>query len=312
MSMKSSHRSMTARRSINDLVVSSPLCPGAPAPTRSPTLPLLLGLVITLAAVVAYSWYITRQIAGLRQLQSGLTDRNRKDSLQLLRIQNDLNSVGLAMRDMLDGGQPYPLSAWSAQFQRLRADLDDAVRRESQVAPVTRTADQQQFLASSFQQFWSAVDEMLGAGARGEGCRGPRSDPGVAPGASGRTRHVRSRGCSSRTTRRKNRPRSASPPSTTAFSETSTGSLTATLVAIVLTSAYLIRANRRLFAELASLSEQRHELAQKLIATREATLRHIARELHDEFGQMLTAMGSMLERARNHAPEGSPLKDRSA
>ena len=84
--------------------------------------------------------------------------------------------------------------------------------------------------------------------------------------------------------------------------------LSATLVAIVLTSAYLIRANRLLFAELASLSEQRHELAQKLIATREATLRHIARELHDEFGQMLTAMGSMLERARNHAPEGSPLR----
>ena len=54
--------------------------------------------------------------------------------------------------------------------------------------------------------------------------------------------------------------------------------LSATLVAIVLTSASLIRANRRLFAELASLSEQRHELAQKLIASRESTLRHIARE----------------------------------
>ena len=120
------------------------------AKTRSPTIPLLFGLVITLAAVVTYSWYITRQIAGLRQLQSGLADRNRKDSLQLLRIQNDLNSVGLAMRDMLDGGQPYPLTAWSAQFQRLRADLEDARRREAQVAPVTRSADQQQFLSNSF------------------------------------------------------------------------------------------------------------------------------------------------------------------
>jgi signal transduction histidine kinase len=84
--------------------------------------------------------------------------------------------------------------------------------------------------------------------------------------------------------------------------------LFATLIAIVLTSAYLMRANRRLFAELASLSDERHELAQKLIATRESTLRHIARELHDEFGQVLTAMGSMLERSRKHAPEGSPLK----
>jgi predicted phage gp36 major capsid-like protein len=118
-------------------------------------------LIITLAAVVTYSWYITRQIAGLRQLQTGLADRNRKDSLQLLRIQNDLNSVALAMRDMLDGGQPYPLTAWAAQFQRLRLDLDDALAREEQVAPESRTLDQRRYLASSFAQFWAAVDQML-------------------------------------------------------------------------------------------------------------------------------------------------------
>ena len=63
---------------------------------------LLLGLIITLAAIVAYSTYITVQLSGLRKLQSDLVDRNRKDSLQLLRLQNDLNSVALAMRDMLE------------------------------------------------------------------------------------------------------------------------------------------------------------------------------------------------------------------
>jgi signal transduction histidine kinase len=71
---------------------------------------------------------------------------------------------------------------------------------------------------------------------------------------------------------------------------------------------YLIRSNRRLFAQLALLSEQRSELAQKLISTQESTLRHISRELHDEFGQILTAVGSMLTRARNHTPEDSPLR----
>lgn len=91
--------------------------------SRSPTTGLLLGLIISLAAVVAYSWYITVQISGLRRLQSDLVERNRKDSLQLLRIQNDLNSLGLAMRDMVDADEPYPLTAWSAQFQRIRADL---------------------------------------------------------------------------------------------------------------------------------------------------------------------------------------------
>jgi signal transduction histidine kinase len=70
----------------------------------------------------------------------------------------------------------------------------------------------------------------------------------------------------------------------------------------------MIRWNRRLFARMAELSERRSELAQKLIATQESMLRHISRELHDEFGQILTAMGSMLKRAGSHAPEGSPLR----
>jgi len=84
--------------------------------------------------------------------------------------------------------------------------------------------------------------------------------------------------------------------------------LTATLVAIAATGLYLIRANRRLFAELASLSDGRRELAQQLIATRESTLRHLSRELHDEVGQILTAIGSMLGRAQKQTPAESPLR----
>ena len=84
--------------------------------------------------------------------------------------------------------------------------------------------------------------------------------------------------------------------------------LIAILIAILLTSLYLIRSNRQLFARLASLSEQRSELAQKLISTQESTLQYISRELHDEFGQILTAIGSMLSRAGKHVPEGSPVR----
>jgi signal transduction histidine kinase len=76
----------------------------------------------------------------------------------------------------------------------------------------------------------------------------------------------------------------------------------------VLTSLYLIRSNRLLFNQLAALSAQRSDLAQTLISTQESTLRYISRELHDEFGQILTAMGAMLGRARNQAPEGSELR----
>jgi signal transduction histidine kinase len=85
--------------------------------------------------------------------------------------------------------------------------------------------------------------------------------------------------------------------------------LAATLAAILLTGFSMIRWNRRLFARMAELSERRSELAQKLIATQESTLRYISRELHDEFGQILTAMGSMLGRAGAHAPEGSSLRN---
>jgi signal transduction histidine kinase len=84
--------------------------------------------------------------------------------------------------------------------------------------------------------------------------------------------------------------------------------LAATLGAILLTGVSMIRWNRRLFAQMAELSDRRSELAQKLIATQESTLRYISRELHDEFGQILTAMGSMLGRAGVQAPEGSPLR----
>ena len=129
--------------------------------------------MITLAAVVAYSAYVTRQIAGLRQLQNNLIDRNRKDSLQLLRIQNELNSVGISMRDMLDTGtldplQRHPLTAWQPQFERMRVDLEDAFRREQQVSPEGRTEGQQRYLLSSLAQFWNGVDQTFNLARHGQ------------------------------------------------------------------------------------------------------------------------------------------------
>ena len=85
--------------------------------------------------------------------------------------------------------------------------------------------------------------------------------------------------------------------------------LAATLAAILLTGFSMIRWNRHLFAQITELSDRRSELAQKLISTQESTLRYISRELHDEFGQILTAVGSMLGRAGTHAPEGSTLRN---
>ena len=276
-------------------------------PGRSPTPGLFLGLIITLAAVVAYSWYITLQISGLRTLQNDLAGRNRKDSLQLLRIQNDLNSIGLGMRDMLDNDEPYPLTAWSAQFQRIRADLDDALRLEEKVSVTHRTPEQQQLLGTSLAQFWDAVDRMFALAREGK-----------ADEARGQIRlslQARQAALSTAVARLLVQNNESEEQAAQRIGEIYDRVqrqvyvfLVATLTAILLTSLYLIRSNRQLFAQLATLSEHRSELAQKLIATQESTLRYISRELHDEFGQILTAIGSMLSRAGHHAPEGSPLR----
>lgn len=278
-----------------------------PSPRRSPTLGLILGLIITLAAVVVYSWYITRQIAGLQALQNNLVDRNRKDSLQLLRIQNDLDTVALSMRDMLDNTEPYPLTAYVPQFQRVREDLNDAVKLEEAVAVVNRTADQREYLSNSFMQFWNAVDRMF-ALARSGNEKEARTQIRLSLQA---RQAALSTAVARLLVQNNESEEQAAAQIRQIYSRVGRQVylfLAATLIAIVLTSLYLIRSNRHLFAQLAALSEQRSDLAQKLISTQESTLRYISRELHDEFGQILTAIGSMLGRAGNHAPEGSPLR----
>ncbi len=141
--------------------------PNAASSQRSPTNGLLLGLVITLTAVLAYAFYITVQLAGLRKLQSEMVDRNRKDSLQLLRVQNDLNSIALAMRDMLDTSEPYPLTAWTAQFERIHQDLDIGLKLEESLAGANRTPEQQLFLSQAVTQFWDAVNRMFALAQNG-------------------------------------------------------------------------------------------------------------------------------------------------
>jgi signal transduction histidine kinase len=268
--------------------------------------------VITLAAVVAYSAYVTRQIAGLRQLQNNLIDRNRKDSLQLLRIQNELNSVGISMRDMLDTGaldpsQHHPLTAWESQFKRMRVDLEDAFRREQQVSPEGRTEGQQRYLLTSLTQFWDGVEKTFNLARHGEEKQArERIRLGLQTQLAALTTSI-----ARQLVQNNESEERAAVQVSEIYNRVARQAyvfLTATLVAIILTSLYLIRSNRLIFNQLAMLSEQRSDLAQKLISSQESTLRHISLELHDDFGQILTAMGMMLGRARNQLAEGSQLR----
>ena len=124
-------------------------------------------MVITLAAVSADSYYLTRQITRPARAADGPGRPQPQDSLQLLRIQNDLNSLGLAMRDMLDAERAVSADRLVGQFERIRLDLEDALRREEELAVGARTPEQRQYLADSLAQFWDAADRIFALARNG-------------------------------------------------------------------------------------------------------------------------------------------------
>jgi signal transduction histidine kinase len=266
----------------------------------SPTFRLLAGLAITLLAVGVYSGYTFLQLRSLRALQTQTIDRDRTDTLLLLRIQNGLNSLALTMRDMLDTQEPYPLTAWAPQFRRIRTDLEDALSREEQYSPANRTPGQRRYLAESFRQFWDALDRIFDLARAGQT-------------EEARTRirlslQARQAALSTAVARSLIQNNESEQTAAARTQELYAGVernvyvfLAAMLVVIVLTSLYLVQYNRRLFSQVAALSERRSELAQQLISMQESTLRSISRELHDDFGQILTAIGAMLQRADRKA-----------
>ena len=263
---------------------------------RSPTFGLLAGLAITLSAVALYSGYTVMQLRGLERLQGGIIDRNRADSLLLLRIQNNLNSLGLAMRDMLDGSEPYPLTAWQGQFRRMRTDLEDAIAREAQSSPRRsrcRTAQ---------------VPERLAAPVLGRARPHLRARRRAARRAEARTLirlslQARQEALSTAVARLLVQNNEIEQQAGTRIRGVYAGVernvylfVAAMLVLILLTSLYLVQLQSPPVQEVATLSARRSELAQQLIAMQENTFRSISRDLHDDFGQILTAIGTMLQR----------------
>ncbi|HBY59890.1 MAG TPA: sensor histidine kinase [Solibacterales bacterium] len=274
----------------------------------SPTRRLLVGLGVTLAAVAVFSLYALFQIQGLRRLQSETVDRNHKDSLQLVRIQNNLHALALSMRDMIEGRNPYPLDAYQAEFQRLRADLDDALRLEGELSPAERTPAQAESLRLSAAAFWEGVDAMFQAAREG---REKEAREIV------RNRLLMQQAALTTTIARllvanndaEERAAAEIAKIYQGVERSIYRFLAAALGAIAVTSLVIIRANRRIFDQLASLSTQRQTLARKLISVQEDLFRSMSRELHDEFGQILTAVGAILSRAEKKGlPEDSPLR----
>ncbi len=270
---------------------------GVPGRFRSPTARLIAGLAITLAVVAAFCFYALYQIAGLRELENQTIERNRKDSLQLLRTQNDLNALGLAMRDMLTGDEPYPLYAWSAQFERLRKDMNDAIRIESELAPLLNDPERQASFKRGLSQFWISTDQMFALARQNkEGLARDLIQTSLEAQQASLVTAISRLLVENNETQQKTAARVGM-----IYDRVESQIywlFAAALVAISFTSLMLIHANRTIFHEISEISEQRSALARKLITMQEEMFRSISRELHDEFGQMLTAVGTMLSRAR--------------
>ena len=271
---------------------------------KSPTIRLVAGLAFTLLVIGGYAFFTLRSVRRMREVQTSIVDRNRMGSLQLIRIQNELNALGLSLRDMLDESDRYALDAWGPPLKRVRENLDDAIAREARLSAGIRAPRQTAYLSASLADFWRASDTALERARLGEKRQ-----------ALELVRHTlqpRLEALSALTARllvgNNDEESRAAGQVRVLYAEIERNAyvlLGLSLALIALTSAGLIRSNRQLFSQLSTLAEQRRELARQLISTQESTFRAISRDLHDEFGQILTALGAMLRRAQAQAPDSA-------
>jgi signal transduction histidine kinase len=263
---------------------------------RSPTPRLIAGLLFTLAVIGAYAAYTLKSVHRMREMQTSIVERNRLASLQLIRIQNDLNVLGLSLRDLLDARDGYPPSAWTQALARIRGNLDDAIAREAELSRGWRPAEQTAYLRSSFEVFWREAEDAIvrpDAAAREEVRRllQPRQEALAALVARLLVEN-------------NERESLAAAEVRGIYSEIERNAywlLGLSIALIAITGFGVIRSNRDIFTRLAALARERRELARQLIASQESAYRGISRDLHDEFGQILTAVGALLKRVRRQA-----------
>lgn len=273
---------------------------------KSPSLPLVVGLIVSLLVIAGMGWYTVREVRLLRDEQTAISDRNRRDSLQLVRIQSNLANVATALRDMADRTEPYPVVYWRQTFDRLKTDLDEAISLERTLAPVERPEAQQQRLRASVDRLWTSLDEVFAQAAAGdeEGALA-RVRTGVS------AQHQELVGLVSQFLVSNTRVLEEASQRNRDVYERVVREIVvlvaALLVVVALIGSYTIRANRRAFDEVARLSGELRTLSWRMLRIQEDLQESFSRELHDEFGQVFTAIGTLLGRIRRNLPADSPL-----
>ena len=272
----------------------------------SPTPRLLIGFAVTLIAVLLYSLFTLRQVSSLRKLQAEIVNRNRLDSLQLLSIQDALNSLGLSLHDVLE--TPYGVLAFEPQFHRMRMHLEASIKREAALRPEPAQNANQDELARLLSQLDASTDQTFAAARAGHEAQAVALIKTTL-------RPLRDT-LSSRIARmlvQNNQLDQDTEAQITRIYDRVDWDLymflLATVLTIGVTGVALVYSNRRTFRQLATLSDQKSVLARELITVQEGVLKSVSRELHDEFGQIFTGIGAMLSRVgrKGIAPD-SPVR----
>jgi len=280
----------------------------------SPSRRLWFGLCVTLAIFVIFATYTIREIRWLQDFQVNVVQKNRKASLQLLRLQDDTYQLAVSLRDMTLPESRYPIFYWKGEFTRLREDMDSALASEAQFAANTPAGDEQrQQLRNVLDNFWSLADEAFNLAGQGH----EDSARYLIRSQLEEQRETISRVVSRLLSQNDQAQQEAGQRVSLVYGQVSKDILLVIGVLFLValgTGLYTLQANRKTFARLHHLaerlqsqSEQMRMLSWKLIEVQEQTLRQVARDLHDHFGQILTAIGLMLGRAGQKAADSDPV-----
>lgn len=273
---------------------------------RSPTMPLVVGLVMAILVTIGVGFYMMSEVARLRDEQTRIGEQNRKEALQLLRISNDLASLSTLTRDMIDPSQPYPMVAWQPAFNRVRTDLRAALAIERALAPPGRDARQQARLEQGVASYFESVDRVFALAGEGRTAEAAQA----VRGAITRQHRELSSLVAQLLVVNNRMQEDAARANRDVFDRVRRETLVLVLVVSLLmgtAGGFVIAANRRAFEGVRQLSAQLRALSWRSLEVQEHVQRSISRELHDDFGQILTAIGTLLGRARRQFPADAAL-----
>jgi signal transduction histidine kinase len=266
---------------------------------------LSVGVALAVCTIAAIGAYTYREVQRLRDEQTAISERNRRDSLQLLRIQNNLAALAVLMRDMVDGTEPYPLHGWQPAFDRVRRDLAEATTLEQSLAPAVREPGQQARLVHSIDTYWSDLARMFEVSRTDEAEARRLVRTSLIP------QHRAIDGLVSQFLIVNNQVQEeAARANRDVYDRVAREILLLVGVLLIVTAGvgvWVVAANRRAFQEVADVNAQLRTLSWRMLRVQEDVQRSLSRELHDDFGQIVTAIGTLLGRARRQLPAGMAL-----